>query len=249
MFKGFSDSSRNNEFHGFPNLNFQMNNEVFGFSGAVMDFDAEHFTSTKINNANVVFWNDKINQIQFIQNTAAQQPLYVLNDSEFGNKPSLNFNLGTKNLISVPLKGFNTIAFAVKVDVAAVQDNAVNCLLKNSQFSNNGQVVSVNSGSTGVKGIGVYRGTNYATQDIESGVKDLNVHFSAISSNAISVDGVLSSTNNFSWINTFDMMGESSTGLIRDGIRGRVARIIFYNSNLSETQLVQLTQRMKDYYS
>jgi hypothetical protein len=101
MFKSFSDSSRNQEFHGFPNLNFQMNNEAYGFSGCTFWLDAAYGLNTQTNLGAVSSWKDRIGGIDFVQATAGNQPRLVLSDADFNNYPSIEFYTSVRNLVSI----------------------------------------------------------------------------------------------------------------------------------------------------
>lgn len=96
MFKGFSKS---NNFKTFPSLNFQVNNEVYGFSGCISWLDPTSGLNTQTDLAAVSSWQDKINGIIFSQSTAGAQPRFIAADANFGNKPTVNFNTTGKGLI------------------------------------------------------------------------------------------------------------------------------------------------------
>ena len=96
MFKGFQDTSRSPMFRGFPNLNFQMNNERFGLSGAAFDLNPLiNKISSNADGASISYWTDDIGGYKYIQDAAASQPIYDASDANFNNLPVVGFNSTT----------------------------------------------------------------------------------------------------------------------------------------------------------
>jgi hypothetical protein len=92
MFKGFQNTSRSNGFNGFPALNFQMNNEAYGFSGCTFWLDAAYGLNTQADSASVSSWQSRIGGVTFTQSTAATQPIFVLASTSFNNLPAVYFD-------------------------------------------------------------------------------------------------------------------------------------------------------------
>lgn len=101
MFKGFQDTSRSQLFKGFPNLNFQMNNEAYGFSGCTFWLHAAYGLKTQTDLAAVSSWQDRKRSIDFLQATAGNQPRLVVADAAFGNKPVIEFQAQQRYLQTV----------------------------------------------------------------------------------------------------------------------------------------------------
>jgi hypothetical protein len=194
MFKGFSDSSRNKEFHGFPNLNFQMNNEAYGFSGCTFWLSSESGLSTQTDNTLLTSWVDKISNIRFLQSTAGNQFTYFSAIPAFNNYPAVFFGVGSKFMTTIRPAGFNSSWTLVGVGQRTGPLEQVHIVAHSGGTTN-----SINSGghdhwgfggsfNASQTGIGLYNTTNIRL--IGSTVEDTSAHIFVINNKECVVDGV-----------------------------------------------------------
>lgn len=240
MFKGFQDKSK--QFHGFPNLNFQMNNEAYGFSGCTFWLDAAYGLNTQTDLAAVSSWKDRISGINFEQATAGNQPRLVVADANFNNLPSIDFDVAAKVLVSSVGIGFgnHTIAFIAKVNVA----QSANCIF--SQNENASSNIYLGGTTAGITGIGVY---NTATSLIGTpSIENTSTHIAAITTTEIVVDGVQNTTGN--WIPgvSYNTIGRGTTTTSAN-LRGRVSEIIIFKRKLSSDELITLSTNINSKYA
>ncbi len=97
MFKGFS---RRQSFNNTPNGNFGIPGliDFYGYKPFLI-LDAEVSpTNTKVDLQAINSMVDLAQGREFIQNTAASQPRFVLNDANFNNLPSIDFFSTSRNL-------------------------------------------------------------------------------------------------------------------------------------------------------
>jgi hypothetical protein len=242
MFKGFSDSSRNKEFHGFPNLNFQMNNEAYGFSGCTFWLDAASGLNTQTNGANISSWRDKVMGVQFTQATAGNQPTFTASNVNFNGLPSVQFDstrLLTGGSVSFP-EAF-TICFVCKVDA--------NSSVLNRIFSNT-TTAGIQFCPGGLTPIGLYTST---TPYIQGTTADALPHIIIISSSGynqtctIIVDGVLEVTGSIpNVISTLSVLSGSTANY---GMRGSIAEIILFNNYLDVNSSTRLSDNINSKYA
>ena len=234
MFKGFSDSSRNQEFHGFPNLNFQMNNEAYGFSGCTFWLDAAYGLNTQTDLGAVSRWVDKAQNRLTYQHTAGQQPRLIASDPDFNNLPSIQFQSNIRFLdlepLDIPTSPAITIALAIK---------------KNADMANANTILeSLGNASVSIKPIAVWNGASIV---MNSGVNDNLPHIVVITNNEIVVDGVQTVTGN--WIPSSSFKRLSHNAFSRNAL-ANVAEIIIYNGNLlNSDQCIQLSDRLNSKYA
>ena len=127
MFKGFQNTS--SQFKGFPHLNFQMNNEAYGFSGCTHWLDAGFGLDTQTDLSAITQWNDKVGASKWVQLTAGNQPRLRLADASFNNLPTIDFYSNTRrltdSLYGIDQSNLFTIAIVAKVDTANTSSNDV----------------------------------------------------------------------------------------------------------------------------
>jgi hypothetical protein len=248
MFKGFSDSSRNKEFHGFPNLNFQMNNEAFGFSGVTFDLDPAYGLITQTDLAAVSTWRDKIRGFNYVQATAGNQPRLVLSSATFNNNPVIDFFAQNRFLESTHGPTFSdkdTFAFVYQ----KLSDNTGAAPNQTKLFTSTS---GVNSGlgfmlkSSLSNSVGWF---NNITADYTSTTPyDTNPHIIVISKNAY-IDNGTSLTPSGSFT-TSDMLTVLSGSVLRSSGTFLLARIIKYeNNNLSVQEATQLCTNINQKYA
>jgi hypothetical protein len=221
MFKGFSDSSRNKEFHGFPNLNFQMNNERFGVSGALVDFDARTGLNSYTNLDLISSWKDTIRGIEFSQDTAVNQPRYISSDANFNNLPSIDFNESNARRLnsSIGFSKIGSILIVAKIGTVT----STNILLGNETSAQLQGMISMRRSTSA--GISVQ--INYTNELMNSGVIDTSPHIIVISSNGIWVDGTQTVTGTFKGNMVYTQIGADANSTLRC-FRGFLTRLIVY---------------------
>jgi hypothetical protein len=242
MFKGFSDSSRNKEFHGFPNLNFQMNNEAYGFSGCTFWLDAAHGLNTQTDLAAVSLWEDKIRNIKFTQSTAGNQPQLVINSVNFNNYPAVRFQSNARYLSSFDLVDTSnnfTIAFVAKLNTA--NSTHTNALMSNLGTPGAGYI---GLRKTTTNGIGWY-GSSSSVQ-MDSGIIDTNPHIVVVTNNEIVVDGVQTVTGSYTPLISWSVIGSSNTGW---ALQSDVAEIIIFNNLLNSDDCITLSDNINSKYA
>jgi hypothetical protein len=241
MFKGFSDSSRNKEFHGFPNLNFQMNNEAYGFSGCTFWLDAAYGLNTQTNLAAVTEWNDKIINIKFTQSTAANQPVYLTSVAEFNNYPAIHF-VDTTDFMSSNLFGSGvTYAIVAKVNLISAGGNV---LLTTSVASVNS--ISLAGDDPDIVGIGIYGAGGLGASLMNTTIEDTNPHIIIITPTEIVVDGVQSATSSGVALSGFNTLGGANTSR---RILGYVGEIICFDKHFNSQECITLSTNINSKYA
>jgi hypothetical protein len=243
MFKGFQGKSR--QFNGFPNLNFQANNEAYGFSGCTFWLDAAYGLNTQTDLAAVSSWIDKISGISFNQTTAANQPRFILSTSSLNNLPSVEFQTSSARFMTsnniVGINNILTIFVVYKINLL----NNYNILAFNSSSFTPGSLQLANNSSVN-NGFGIYDGSNANTKVIGDTVKDTNAHIAILTNNTITKDGNLVATTN--WFPKFgiNILGQNSA---TNSVQSYIAEFGIYNKELDTTQIAQLSSRINSKYA
>lgn len=244
MFKGLQDTSRSPMFRGFPNLNFQMNNEAYGFSGCTVWLDAAYGLNTQTDLAAVSSWVDRIRDIKFEQTTAGNQPRLVVADANFNNYPTIDFSVSVTRQLkaSYGWVTFGTIAFIAKVTTIGFQ----NILLCNDNLTNSGRrILLAGNGSASNTGIGMYSGLRTTqTAELVTAIEDTATHIVVMTPERIIVDGVEEVIGSILW-NTFNTIGTTANA---DSLTGQVAEIIGYSDLLTSEQCISLSGNINSKY-
>jgi hypothetical protein len=241
MFKGFQDTSRSQLFKGFPNLNFQINNEAYGFSGCTFWLDAAYGLNTQVDLAAVSSWIDRIKNIKFIQATAGNQPRLIVSSPSYNNNPVINFNTSTRFLASnINISSFATIAIVANYDTLGGR----NCVLGNA-ISAEDNLLSLGGTVTGFNGVTIGTGGNA----IASGTtEDTTVKIAIINKTNIYVNGLSEYSGNTQIQHKyFRFVGQWVNG--SNALIGSVAEIILFDSHLTNDQCVALSDRLNSKYA
>lgn len=237
MFKGFQNKSR--QFNGFPNLNFQVNNEAYGFSGCTFWLDAAYGLNTQTNLAAVSSWTDRISGASFTQSTAANQPRYIQSSLSYNNFPVIDFYTSARFLSSlIKYSGFSTIAFIANYDTLTDRNsmignvNQTEPLIALGGNSFNGISIALNDGPPSSAG----------TTD------NTNVKICVINSSDIFVNGIseFSGTTRLTQVN-FNRIGQWVN--IANALVGKVAEIIIYKYSLTNSECIELSTRLNSKYA
>lgn len=236
MFKGFQ--RKNRQFNGFPNLNFQVNNEAYDFSGCTFWLDAAYGTNTQTNLGAVSIWTDRITNSRYIQNTAANQPRYVTTDANFNNLPSIDFyDTARRMQTSEFAPSLGTIAVIAKVTTPV----SWNMFLGNGS-THHGLIFG---GSGAALGIGKRKAANTfwgATGE------DTNSHIVIITESNIVIDNVdqtLSGTNEI--LGAFDWVG--GTSLAGNSFSGKIAEILNFRRQFTLSEMQRLSENLNSKYA
>lgn len=255
MFKGFQNISKNKEFNEFPSLIFQMNNEAYGFSGCTFWLDAAHGLNTQTDLNPVTLWREKINGINFIQETVADQPRLILSDGNFNNNPVIDFNADGKGLFATnSLQSRNQTLVLVYQYISSPNLSSYQARLisdgdeSNARTSGKSFSWRLSSNSTVTNTCGFCSGTSalctsnneYVTTTRIS-IINLNYWYSNGASVTISNGG-------FSSISDFNILAIGSINPAFSGIF-KIAEIIQYKSNFNETQILALSNILNTKYA
>lgn len=238
MFKGFQNKSR--QFNGFPNLNFQVNNEAYGFSGCTFWLDAAYGLNTQTDLAAVSSWQTKIGGITFTQSTAANQPRFVLSNALYNSLPTVQTISGTRYMVSNLGANINTIAFIANYDVL---DGAS----LNTLFGNQSVVQAIfmgGGGSAAITGVGYRSGSStYASGTTEN----TNVKIVVMNGVNIYVNGTSEYTGSYP-LNQYVLNNLFASQNSR-GLYGSAAEIIGYNFIMTNDQMLQLSNILNSKYA
>jgi hypothetical protein len=261
MFKGFSDSSRNKEFHGFPNLNFQMNNEAYNFSGCTFWLDAAYGLNTQTDLAAVTKWVDRIQNISFEQSTAANQPRLLVSDADFNNNPSIDFYSTARRMnatsgYGISLSIRNTYAFVYKKisNSTGTSGNRITPLMVNNPaattaasiygvfMSRTTSTEPIDSNTFGV-------GSNTSTFESSAG-GDTNPHIAIVSGLNMVIDGV-DVTPGVDWpgagLATILQIGGNGAANVNSVFK--IAEKIVFARNLSLNECIRLCNNLNTKYA
>lgn len=236
MFKGFGNKSR--AFNGFPNLNFQVNNEAYGFSGCTFWLDAAYGLNTQTDLAAISSWQSKVGGITFTQATVANQPRLILSDTSYNNYPVVQAHDNARFMVAD--KSFNSITCAF----IANYDTMVNM---NILFAlDNANSVFCGGSILGPNGFGVRRATTYYSGTTEN----INPKICVISTFGVMVNNVLELSQT---VNRLDFgathLFTSNNGTGNERLIGKCAEIIFFNREFTQDQASQLSARLNLKYA
>lgn len=236
MFKAFQ---KGQQFKGFPALNFQLNNERFGFSACTFDLDARYNTNTLTNGAAISSWRDTIGYYNFSQATAGNQPSYNSTTLLLNNYPSIQFT-NQRSLLGPQNFGFETVAFVFYNSSLNLQ----NVLLGTSD-ANNTSFSRINTGGTADPGPnGISYITSLTTVVAASFVNDTNPHIVVIGTNCFVIDGVTYTTPNRPV--SFARISNTTNG---GSFLGYVTRILGYKNPMNQDQAFQLCENINNEYA
>jgi hypothetical protein len=244
MFKSFQNTSRSQLFKGFPNLNFQMNNEAYGFSGCTFWLDAAYGLNTQTDGASIAIWIEKIRSRIYIQSTAGNQPRLRASDANYNNNPTIQFfdNLRFINTTNgfIPPSSY-TIAIVGGINYGLA--GSENVIWGNSISFNNSVMLGGSNASAKI-GIRVAGTFNTGT------INDFNPHIVILSSqNGIYVDGVLDkSTTLARFTEVLNQVGRGWNTTTNAGLCD-VAEIISFDYSLSATESIELSDRLNQKYA
>lgn len=250
MFKGFQDTSGSPQFRGFPNLNFQMNNEAYGFSGCRHWFHAAYGLNTQTDLAAVSSWKDRINNLEFSQGTAGNQPRLVVADANFNNRPSIDFFSTARNLISsvsLPINLSNTLAIVYRKQQNTGGTGATRVTPLLSEFNSGSHTASDNyvfahyfASSTNFNAIGLGSPNSNIN---DSSVGNTNPHIVIISGTDIVSDGALATTTGTTY-NNFSATLMGSRNVTNAQSICQIAELLIYFRTMTTTQMIQLSNNI-----
>jgi hypothetical protein len=253
MFKAFQ---KGQQFKGFPALNFQMNNEAYGFSGCTLWLNALYGLNTTTNLAAISEWRDLIGGLSFTQSTLANQPRLQLTDAAFNNNPVVDFNTTARGL-------FSTNSIAVKSGTLVMVYQYISSATSTSYTSrliSNGDQTNVraagisfswnrNNNSAILNETGFYSGgiTANATSvdEYDTGVKISIVNPNFWYSNGVPVtltNGSLSAIQGMAF-NTIGGSGATFSGVFK------VAEILYYNRAMTSDEILTLSSLLNIKYA
>lgn len=241
MFKGFQNKSR--QFNGFPNLNFQVNNEAYGFSGCTFWLDAAYGLNTQTDLAAVSSWQSKIGGITFSQTTAANQPRYNAANGSYNNLPTVE-SQGTSRYL------LNLVGTQVGQTVAFVA-NYNTILNLNPIFSPYNTTTSafwgvgLGGSAAGVTGVFV-RISN--TSFVNGTTETTAVKIVVITPSAIYVNGVLENSSINQIANRSCNLLMSSSTANTDSLNGHMAELLFWNNDYSGYETI-ISNRLNSKYA
>lgn len=239
MFKGFQ--SKNRQFNGFPNLNFQQNNEAYGFSGCTFWLDAAYGLNTQTDLAAVSSWQSRIGGITFIQATAANQPRFVLNDPNFNNLPSVQVISTARFMTSVlpiTISSSTTFCWISKPDSNTNTDTILG--------SNAAYTILLDGGSdnAAITGAGLYSNTGTFTGTTEG----TNPRIALFTYNNVYYNGVNEKTGTYTGNNQpfFNLFRYSTTTF---NYTGRLAELLVFNYKMTPGQMQNLSDNINLKYA
>lgn len=224
-------------------------NYVYGFSNAVNWMDASHGTNTIINSGAITYWEDKITQLKYSQNTASAQPRFMTKPTGYNGYPAIDFYSNARWLLSESGKGIKLTKFFAVAFVANVSvfNSNSNCLIGMSG-SNLDRIILAGGGSGPAltQGISFF---NANTLLLGTTIRDGAVHITVITESMIVVDGVVISTGNIPisdnlW-NQLGGTGATST----TSFNGVLAELIVYDRYLTSDEAVNLCDNINSKYA
>jgi len=245
MFKSFSDSSRNQEFHGFPSLNFQMNVQRYNISACSMDLDARYGTNTTTNLAAISSWKDQITGYEFVQATAGNQPRYLSSDVNFNNYPAVDFSVDTARTLNsqfgAVIKNQFIIVAVFRVIAFPGTQRGIVCA-QNGAGGNN--LLRISTGRTD-QPMGVQNSNTTYLLTGDNG--DTSPHILIASNTNLVVDGVLKDSQpSYGWLGIMNSIGTQSAAY--NG-RNAVTRILVYDTGATTQQLLTLSDAINAEYA
>jgi len=233
MQKGFQDTSRSQLFRGFPNLNFQMNNEAYGFSGCTFWLDAAYGLNTQTDLAAVSKWVDRIRGISFEQATAGNQPRLLTANANFNNLPTVEFNDTARRMASSQfVTNGGTIAFIANYNTL----NTTRNVLIGTDLANTDTIVMAST-IADVNGVAVTNGTNVR---ISGTTESTTVKIVVLTDSFVYVNGAQEASTSFDFEDGFNQIG-SSISTNANGLTGNIAEILIFNRNMESANAAILS--------
>lgn len=250
MFKGFQNNRRSNGFNSFPALNFQMNNEAYGFSGCSFWLDAAYGLNTQTDLAAVSLWTDKIKGVQFTQSTAGNQPRFVLSSVNLNNYPTIENIDGSRFMTAKLNTGFNltsnfTLVWIGKMNV----NNNASVIMGNGPNSSEPHSIIFHGGtSAGWNGFGYYQNGGFRLQGTTEGT---NSRICIITNDTVMVNGVVENTGSIGsdFQSTLNVLFKYDT-VSSFALRGETAEIIGWsNFKMTSSQMLTLSSNINTKYA
>lgn len=240
MFKSFQNTSRTNGFNGFPALNFQMNNEAYGFTGCTFWLDAAYGTNTQTDLAAVSIWQTRIGGMTFTQATAGNQPRFIATDVTYNNYPIIEF-VGTSKRVT------SNYSFPLGLTVAAVANystiNTINSFIGSTQ---NTYSVFIAGSAAGFNGCGISDGGSIFTGTTEN----TNVKIFILTKSLIVVNGISEGGTAPTWNTSFQFdqigMRQANTSA---SLNGKISEIIMFNYEMTLSDCQRLSTNINSKYA
>lgn len=238
MFKGFQSKSR--QFNGFPNVNFQVNNEAYGFSGCTFWLDAAYGLNTQTDLAAVSSWQSRIGGINFIQTTAANQPRLILSDPSYNNYSSVEFN-GTSKRVTGNYQLSTGLTIALIGNFGTL--NTINTAIGSTT---NAFSVFLGGSAANYNGCGIADGTNVFSGTTEN----TSVKVLVLTSSIILVNNSNEAGTPPTWLTNFqfDQIGMRQTNTTAS-LNGKIAEIVMYSYSMSLSNCQNLSDRLNSKYA
>ena len=246
MFKSYQDSSSADQFKGFPNLNFQGSNSAYGFSGVSFWLDAAFGLNTQTNLGAVSRWQQRVGNGTFIQDTAGNQPRFILNDANFNNLPSVEAQDSSRFMLAQAGAGLryignNTIAVVSKVNTQNTVNGiiGINTAAQYDGLADGGTRTAFNGFGTAVNNSMVLQGTT----------ESLNSRIKIITNTNVIINGVSETTGTntasvFDYFSLFRIFNTTAGNLI-----GTIAEIIVFNYSMTSTDAIALSDIINQKYA
>jgi hypothetical protein len=244
MFKGFNSNAM---FSGVPRSNFGMDHTAYNFGGAIFWLDAAYGLNTQTDLAAVSSWSERFNGFEFLQATAGNQPRLVLNDPNFNNLPSIEAVDTSRYMESISggleISSDYTTALVVKAD--AFGGNT----LVGIMGTRNAEASTLNGfncgGSAGYGGFGFIK-NNVST--FQTGSNSTAPSIVIMNNSKIFVNGVeeySGTLNNSTTLRLLFRLGGNSGW----SLNGRIAEIVSFNRNFTDTEIGELSSRLNSKYN
>jgi hypothetical protein len=253
MFKNFQDTSRSQLFKGFPNLNFQMNNEAYGFSGCTFWLDAAYGLNTQTNLAAVSKWIERIKGLSYEQLTGANQPRLLVADPNFNNLPTVDFSADAARKMETQFGDATGLDVPTNFTIAVIAKygtlNGRNCVIGN-RLSTAGTNTAISFGGTqsGINGVTVE--TDTATIRMTGTTESTTPKIAIITNTELVVNGVQeASTTAFNFDRILNQLGSSRDSVTSFTLRGQIAEIVVFASRFSSANCIELSTRINSKYA
>lgn len=257
MFKGFQSIGR--QFNSVPDLNFQMNNEAYGFSGCTFWLDAAYGLNTQTDLAAVTLWKNKISNVSLTQNTVSLQPRLILSDPSFNNNPVIDFNTTGRGLnldypIAINLRNQTTVLVYQYIS-AAIGSNFSSRLLSDGQTAFGvGQGYwwnrRFNSSTNSQSGFYLSVNNNSSNSALSSNLFSSSVYIVIFNSQKWYANGsdVVISSGSLSNIVSFNFNTLGGDSTATSGIF-KMSEMLIYNKILSSSDFDILSNRLNTKYA
>ena len=239
MFKGFQ---KGQQFKGFPALNFQMNNEAYGFSGCTFWLDAAYGLNTQTDLAAVSSWQTRIGGITFIQSTAGNQPRLVLSNVNFNNFPTIEGQDTARRMnaiLGLNIPNNYTIVFIGNYNTL----NSVNIIMG----------ATVGNDSIGMGGInapvtGVYKYNTLGNNFVMGTTNNTSAKICVLTNERLIVNNSQQSSTTSQWSNQFNQIfcALSNNG---NGLTGNIAEIIIFYRTFTSSQCSEISNNVNSKYA